>query len=98
MRRIARILAGVSSLGVDGGLPTPGSPILVQANCTSSLPSKAMHVTGTIQALGQCLDLWGGSYAPSSTIGVYPCHGGTNQEWDYHWYLAWISVRQAKPG
>lgn len=87
-----RVSSASKCLGVDGGLPTPGSPILVQANCTSSLPSKAMHVTGTIQALGQCLDLWGGSYAPSSTIGVYPCHGGTNQEWDYHWYLAWISL------
>ncbi|WP_437678116.1 ricin-type beta-trefoil lectin domain protein [Sorangium sp. So ce131] len=72
-------------LNVSGGMPVPGSPIILWDGCEHGLDNEYFYLNGPISSLGQCVDILGGASFPGAQVGVYPCRGGANQEWDFHW-------------
>ncbi len=47
--------------------------------------NQQFHISGPIRGLNdQCMDVPGGSSFNGAALNVFPCHGGPNQTWDYH--------------
>lgn len=80
------IMRGSLCLNVLGGSPTPGGRLGLWNGCTATpRPYNAQFsASGTMQINGQCLDIWGGNSNPNDPIGLFPCHGGPNQIWEYN--------------
>jgi len=70
---------------VLGGAATEGSHIGWWDGCDGGLPNAQFYLTGPIQSLGQCVDMFGGVSFLGASIGMFQCTAGaSNQEWDYH--------------
>jgi hypothetical protein len=39
---------------------------------------------GTLETMGKCLDVFNSSSTPGAAIGLWTCHGGTNQQWRFN--------------
>ncbi|WP_437552033.1 M12 family metallopeptidase [Sorangium sp. So ce367] len=73
-------------LNVSGGMPVPGSPIVLWDGCGRGLYNEYFYLNGPIKSLGQCVDIFGGASYPGAQVGVYACRpDAANQEWDFHW-------------
>jgi len=75
-----------NATGKDG---TSGDPDIFLAACDSASTSQVFvydSAASTIKqkSSGNCLDITGQSTADGARIEVYPCNGGTNQQWRYN--------------
>jgi len=74
-------------MNVLGGTTTPGNFIGLWDQCLFNIPHGSQFtVQGTIQSLGQCVDMLGGVPFDGVGIGVFPCApGAPNEQWEAVW-------------
>jgi hypothetical protein len=72
---------------VFGGTATNGNHIGIWDGCFANppIPNSVFSIKGRIQSMGQCVDMFSGVAGDALPIGVFPCHTGENQKWDYYW-------------
>jgi hypothetical protein len=80
-------MSSTRCVSVFGGDDAVGSQVGLWDGCGGGWWNMQFYVSGEIHSMGQCLDMANGLSQNGQPVNMYPCHGGPNQLWDYHWGL-----------
>ncbi|WP_194904330.1 ricin-type beta-trefoil lectin domain protein [Catenulispora rubra] len=74
-------ITGYAGLCVDVPAANDGTAVQVYSCNGTAAQSWTVHLDGTLQALGKCLDVRGGATGDATPVQVYACNGTGAQQW-----------------